>query len=280
MTALIIGPHISIAGGYAKAAREAHAMGANTFQFFTRNPRGGAVKAFDAADWAACAQFMDAHAYGPLLAHAPYTLNAASSNPETRRFARQALEEDLLRLEKTACALYNFHPGCHTGDGDAVGIARIADTLNAVLWPEMKTTVLLELMAGKGTEIGRTFEQAAEIISRVKLSDKLGVCLDTCHVYSAGYDIREDLDGVLEKFDAVIGLERLKAVHLNDSMTPFASNKDRHEKIGAGSIGEAALTAVVCDPRLRALPFFLETPNKAAGYKKEIALLRSVYETS
>lgn len=274
MKKLIVGPHVSIAKGFLKAAEHAFALGGNTFQYFTRNPRGGAVRAFDEADAMAWADFMTAHDFGPVLAHAPYTLNMASSKEETRDFAYRAFTEDLARLELLPCSLYNFHPGSHTGDGEETGIARITDILNRGLTPEITTTVLLEMMAGKGTEIGRSLEQIAQIIEKTELSDKIGVCVDTCHVFSAGYNIAEDLSAFLNAFDGIVGLDRLKALHLNDSLTPFGSNKDRHEKLGQGSIGEALFRAIVTEPRLAGRPFLLETPNEDAGYAKEIAMLR------
>lgn len=274
MKKLIIGPHVSIAKGFLKAAEHAFALGGNTFQYFTRNPRGGAVRAFDEADATAWADFMTAHDFGPVLAHAPYTLNMASSKEETRDFAYRAFTEDLARLELLPCSLYNFHPGSHTGDGEETGIARITGILNRGLTPEITTTVLLEMMAGKGTEIGRSLEQIAQIIEKTELADKIGVCVDTCHVFSAGYNIAEDLSAFLNAFDSVVGLDRLKALHLNDSLTPFGSNKDRHEKLGQGSIGEALFRAIVTEPRLAGRPFLLETPNEDAGYAKEIAMLR------
>lgn len=276
MSQLIIGPHVSIAKGYYKAAQEALDMGANTFQFFTRNPRGGAVRKIDHKDIEKWREFMEEHKFGPVLAHAPYTLNMASGKEDVRDFAFRAFKEDLERLEEIPCDLYNFHPGSHTKDGDEIGITRIVDILNRVLWPEMKTTVLLELMAGKGTEIGHRFEQAAEIIERTELKGKLGVCLDTCHVYSAGYDIRENLEGVIDELDSVIGLDRLKAIHLNDSMTPFASKKDRHEKLGQGTLGEQTFVNILNEERLRSIPIYLETPNENEGYAREIAFLRGV----
>lgn len=274
MSKFVIGPHVSIAKGYFKAAQEAHEMGANTFQFFTRNPRGGAARKMDYKDIEKWRAFMEENHFGPVLAHAPYTLNMASGKEDVRDFAYRAFKEDLERMEEIPCSLYNFHPGSHTKDGDAIGITRIVENLNRVLWPEMNTTVLLELMAGKGTEIGHRFEQVAEIIERTELSDKLGICLDTCHIYSAGYDIKENLSQVLDELDSVIGLNRLKAIHLNDSMTPFASKKDRHEKLGQGTLGERTFIEILREPRLRGIPLYLETPNENEGYAREIAFLR------
>ena len=273
---LTIGPHLSIAGGYKKAGKEAVSLGANTFQFFTRNPRGGKAKALDPADVEGLTAIMQANGFGELLAHAPYTLNMCSATPATRDFARMAFKEDLLRLEQLPCRLYNFHPGSHTGQGVAAGIRWIVEMLNDELWPQQKTTVLLETMSGKGTEIGRNFEELRAIIDGVELKDKIAVCLDTCHVYSAGYDLVGNLEAVLTEFDRIIGLSRLKCVHLNDSMMPFGSNKDRHEKIGFGTLGIDAFERIVTHPQLKNLPFFLETPQEnTLDYKKEIDLLRS-----
>lgn len=250
-------------------------MGANTFQFFSRNPRGGSMRAFnqkEASDWE---DFLKKHNFGPVLAHAPYTLNMASSKAEVRDFAERAFVEDLERLEQLPCTLYNFHPGSHTKDGNEIGIQRIVDILNRSLFKEQQTTVLLELMSGKGTEIGRTFEQIAEIIEKTQLNQKLGVCLDTCHIYSAGYDIRENLDDVLDEFDRIIGLDRLKAIHLNDSKTPFGSKKDRHEVLGGGSLEEQTFINIINNKYLCNTPFYLETPNDNEGYAKEISFLKN-----
>ncbi len=278
---LIIGPHISIAKGYAHAARQAVAVGANTFQFFTRNPRGGNAKALDPADVAAMEQVMAAHDFGPLLAHAPYTLNMASASPDTRDFARRAFGEDLARLEQLPCSLYNFHPGSHVGQGAEAGIGLILDTLNAVMTPDMTTVVLLEAMAGKGSEVGRDFEELSAIIGGAAHPQHLGVCLDTCHVFSAGYDLAGDLDAVLDHFDRTVGLDRLRAIHLNDSMTPFGSHKDRHARLGEGSLGWPAFEAIVTHPALRHLPFFLETPQPdMTGYGEEISHLRKIAEAN
>jgi len=273
---LMIGPHLSIAGGFKKAGEEAVKIEANTFQFFTRNPRGGKAKALDSDDVAGLRQIMDNHGFGPLLAHAPYTLNMCSAKQETREFARMVFKEDLMRLEELPCELYNFHPGSHTGQGVAAGIAWITQILNEEMWPEQKATVLLETMSGKGTEIGSRFEELKMIIDQVALTNKIGVCLDTCHVYSGGYDLVGNLDGVLETFDRIIGLNYLKCIHLNDSMMPFGSNKDRHEKIGFGTLGIDTFKRIVTHPQLKDLPFFLETPQEDTGdYQKEIELLRS-----
>lgn len=272
---LTIGCHLSSAKGYLAMGKQAEALDANTFQFFTRNPRGSKAKPVDEADLAAYGAFARQRAMGPLVAHAPYTLNPASADPGLRDFALRVMSEDLATLEKLPAVYYNFHPGCHVGQGVEVGIEWIAQALNRLLTPGQRTMVLLETMSGKGSEVGSSFEELSEIIRRVEHEDKLGVCLDTCHVYSAGYDIRNNLDGVLEQFDRVLGLERLKAIHLNDSMTPFASRKDRHEKIGQGSLGLEAVERIIRHPSLRALPFELETPNELEGYAAEIALLRA-----
>ncbi|AWW27840.1 MULTISPECIES: deoxyribonuclease IV [unclassified Acetobacterium] len=273
---LMIGPHLSIAGGFKKAGEEAVKIEANTFQFFTRNPRGGKAKALDSDDVAGLRQIMDNHGFGPLLAHAPYTLNMCSAKQETREFARMVFKEDLMRLEELPCELYNFHPGSHTSQGVAAGIAWITKILNEEMWPEQKATVLLETMSGKGTEIGSRFEELKMIIDQVALTNKIGVCLDTCHVYSGGYDLVGNLDGVLEAFDRIIGLNYLKCIHLNDSMMPFGSNKDRHEKIGFGTLGIDTFKRIVTHPQLKDLPFFLETPQEDTGdYQKEIELVRS-----
>lgn len=272
---LHIGCHLSSSKGYFAMGKEALSLGADTFQFFTRNPRGSKAKPFDAADAAALCAFLEEHAFAPLIAHAPYTLNAASAEERTRQFAELAMREDLARLAHIPNCYYNFHPGSHVGQGAETGISLIAGILNRILTPGQETIVLLETMAGKGTEIGRSFEELRAIIDRVELSDKLGVCLDTCHVHDAGYDIVGNLDGVLAEFDRVIGIERLKAVHLNDSMNPCGSHKDRHEKIGDGHIGLPAFERIVKHPALRGLPFCLETPNDLDGYRREIELLRN-----
>lgn len=265
-----IGCHISIAKGFHKAAKDSVQIGANTFQFFTRNPRGGKAKALDPKDIEKLKEIMVENDFGPLLAHAPYTMNMASNKPEVREFARMAFREDLERMEELPCNLYNFHPGSHLKDGVEVGIARIVEILNEVLTGDETTYILLEGMSGKGSEVGSRFEELSAIIDGVDHNHMMGVCLDTCHLYSAGYDIVNDLEGVIAEFDRIVGLDRLKAIHLNDSMTPFASNKDRHEKIGQGTIGEQALLKLVHHPKLKHLPFLLETPNEAAGYADEI----------
>lgn len=274
---LSIGCHLSTAKGFMAMGRDALAIGANTFQFFTRNPRGGAAKAIDRADLDEFLQLAREQRFAPLLAHAPYTLNACSADENVRRFAREMMADDLARMELLPGNYYNFHPGSHVGQGEEVGIALIVDQLNALLSAQQTTTVLLETMAGKGSEVGRTFGQLRQIIDRVECGEKMGVCLDTCHVHDAGYDIVGDLDGVLAEFDAVIGIDRLRAIHLNDSMNPPGSRKDRHARIGEGQIGLAAITRIVNHPQLRQLPFYLETPNELPGYAEEIALLRGVY---
>ena len=274
---LNIGCHLSLSKGYEAMGEDALSINANTFQFFTRNPRGGAARDIEPADANALAALMEHNRFAPILAHASYTMNLCSANEQTRAFAQNIMADDLQRLATLPCTLYNFHPGSHTGQGVETGITQIADALNRIITPELGITVLLETMAGKGSEVGRTFEELREIIDRTECEDKLGVCLDTCHVHDAGYDIVDDLDGVLTQFDKVIGLHRLKAVHLNDSMNPLGSRKDRHARIGEGCIGTEALTRVINHPALRHLPFFLETPNELDGYGKEITLLRSLY---
>ena len=275
---LNIGCHLSTSKGFENMGKEALQIGGNTFQFFTRNPRGGKAKDIDPKDVEAFLKLAKENNFATILAHAPYTLNACSADERTREFAFEMMSDDLVRMEYVPNSLYNFHPGSHVKQGADVGINYIVELLNKVLKPEQTTTVLLETMAGKGTEVGRSFEEIAEIISRVELKDHMGVCLDTCHVYDAGYDIVNDLDGVLEKFDEIIGLERLKAIHLNDSKNPFASHKDRHEKIGEGEIGFEAIKRIINHPKLRNIPFFLETPNELDGYAKEIEMLKAVYE--
>lgn len=275
---LNIGCHLSTTKGFENMGKEALEIGANTFQFFTRNPRGGKAKDIDMKDMEGLLKIARENNFATILAHAPYTLNACSADERTRQFAREMMEDDLNRMELMPNNLYNFHPGSHVKQGVEVGINYIVELLNKVLREDQTTTVLLETMAGKGSEVGRTFEEIAEIISRVELKDKMGVCLDTCHIYDAGYDIVNNLDGVLEEFDRVIGLDRLKAIHLNDSKNPFKSHKDRHEKIGEGFVGLDAITNIINHPKLKHLPFFLETPNELDGYAKEIELLRSRYQ--
>ena len=275
---MTIGCHLSVARGFLAMGRDALAIDATTFQFFTRNPRGSKAKAIDPADIAAFLELAAEHRFAPLLAHAPYTLNPCSADPKTREFALETMRDDMARLELLPGNLYNFHPGSHVGQGEAAGIALITAQLNAILTPHQTTTVLLETMAGKGSEVGRSFQELRAILDGVVLRDKMGVCLDTCHVHDAGYDIVDDLDGVLAEFDAVIGLDRLRAVHLNDSLNQRGSRKDRHARIGHGRIGLAAITRIINHPCLRHLPFLLETPNELPGYAAEIALLRGVYQ--
>lgn len=274
---LTIGCHLSISKGYLHMGKEALSIGANTFQYFTRNPRGGKARAFDEADMKALAKFMEEHHFGKILGHAPYTLNGCAKDEGLREFARQSMREDLERLEYLPHQLYNFHPGSHVKQGVNQGISYIVDMLNEVLFPGMKTMVLLETMAGKGTEVGRTFEEIARIIDGVKLKEYVGVCMDTCHIHEGGYDIIDNLDGVLAEFDSIIGLDRIHAIHFNDSKNPRGAHKDRHEKIGEGHIGIEALGAVITHPKLRHLPFYLETPNELDGYAKEIAMLKEIY---
>ena len=275
---LHIGCHLSASRGFAAMGRQALELGADTFQFFTRNPRGSRAKALDPADAAALRELLTAHRFAPLIAHAPYTLNLCGAEEKNRRFAQETMADDLTRLEHLPGQYYNFHPGSHVGQGIDTGIDLIAAGLNAILRPDQSTTVLLETMAGKGTEVGDRFEELRAILDRVELGDKMGVCLDTCHVSDAGYDLIHDLDGVLMEFDRVIGLSRLKAIHLNDSKNPAGSRKDRHACIGEGCIGLEALTRVVRHPALRELPFCLETPNELPGYAREIALMRRLSE--
>ncbi len=259
-------------------AEEAVSIGADTFQYFSRNPRGGKAKALDPEDLSAYRTYAEEHAFPLILAHAPYTMNPAGKDERVLEFAHMTMADDLKRLEAIPGQLYNFHPGSHVGQGTEVGIGKIVECLDSAMWPEQHTTVLLETMAGKGSEIGGRFEELCMILDRVKYPDLCGVCLDTCHIYDGGYDIVQDLDGVLDEFDRVIGLKRLKAVHLNDSKNPFASHRDRHEKIGQGSIGLKTFERIVTHPALAHLPFFLETPNELPGYAAEIALLRSFAE--
>ena len=273
---MFIGCHLSSADGFRGLARDALAVGANVFQFFTRNPRGGAAKPVDPEDVADFLATAKKEKFGPILAHAPYTLNPCSAKEDVRRFAREVFADDLARMERVPGNLYNFHPGSHVGQGVEAGIALIAETLDAVLRPEQSTTVLLETMSGKGSEVGGRFEELRAILDRSALGARLGVCLDTCHVWDAGYDVIGDLDGVLREFDRVVGLDRLRAVHLNDSKNPLGSRKDRHARIGEGCIGLEALVRVVNHPLLRGLPFYLETPqDDLSGWAAEIALLKS-----
>lgn len=271
---LYIGCHLSSSDGFLAMGKTALTLGANTFQFFTRNPRGSKAKAIDSADAAAFRALAAEHCFGTIVAHAPYTINPCSKDQHTREFARMTMADDLQRMEYIPGNVYNFHPGSHTGQGVETGIAQIADTLNAILTPDIRTTVLLETMAGKGSEVGSRFEELREILDRVTLTDKMGVCLDTCHVSDAGYDIAGDIDGVLTEFDKIIGLHRLRAVHVNDSLNPVGAHKDRHARIGEGYLGVEAFRRLVSHPALQGLPMVLETPNDLPGYAEEIALLR------
>ena len=275
---LHIGCHLSSSKGFLAMGRQAWKLGADTFQFFTRNPRGSKAKELDSADAAALMALLAERNFAPVIAHAPYTLNLCSAEEKNRTFAQEIMADDLRRMEYLPGQLYNFHPGSHVGQGVETGIACIAEGLNAILTPEQSTTVLLETMSGKGSEVGGRFEELREILDRVELSDRMGVCLDTCHVSDAGYALAEDLDGVLMEFDRVIGLNRLKAIHLNDSLNPCGAHKDRHARIGEGCIGLEALRRVVNHPALKDLPFCLETPNELPGYAAEIALMRSLAE--
>lgn len=273
---LTIGCHLSASEGFLAMGKTALSIGANTFQFFTRNPRGSKAKAIDPDDAAAFLALAQANGFGRLVAHAPYTINPCSKTERTREFARMTLADDLKRMEYLPGNYYNFHPGSHTEQGMEVGISQIAETLNAILKPEQHTTVLLETMSGKGSEVGGRFEELREILDRVALNTQMGVCMDTCHISDAGYDVAGDIDGVLTEFDRVIGLERLKAVHINDSMNPLGAHKDRHARIGEGYLGEAAFGRIINHPALRDLPFILETPNDLAGYAREIGRLKEL----
>ena len=274
---LKIGCHLSASDGYLKMAEQIISLDGNTFQFFTRNPRGGEVKHLDVDDIEKFNKFAEEHNISYIVAHAPYTMNLCSDNPNTRLFALEVFKDDLKRLNYVNKVYYNFHPGSHVGQGVDVGISYIVDALNNALKPEQRTMVLLETMAGKGTEIGRSFQELRHIIDQVELKDHIGVCLDTCHINDGGYDIVNNLDNVLEEFDKIIGLDKLKAIHLNDSMNPCGAHKDRHQKIGQGYIGIDAITRIINHPKLKNLPFILETPNDLQGYKYEIDLLRSKY---
>ena len=274
---LRIGCHLSSAKGFLAMGKEAVNIGANTFQFFTRNPRGGSAKALDLEDIANYLAFAEKNGIRDILAHAPYTLNACAKDEGLRKFAFETMQDDLRRLEHLPGTMYNFHPGSHVSQGAEKGIELIADHLNRLFEEEFSTTVLLETMAGKGSEVGRSFEELRAVIDRVDKKEKLGVCLDTCHVFDGGYDVVTDLDEVLREFDSVIGLKRLKAIHLNDSMNTLGCHKDRHAKIGEGGIGLDAIERIINDDRLKKLPFYLETPNELPGYQKEIALLKGLY---
>lgn len=277
MNDLKIGAHLSISKGFLATAKRAKSLNANTFQYFSRNPRGGVKRALDLNDINAYLEYAKENSFSTLLCHAPYTLNTCSSDESIRKFAIKVFEEDLKDISHFPNALYNFHPGSHVGQGEDVGINYTIEALNKVMTHDMNTTILLETMSGKGSEIGITFEQLKKIIDGVECNEHLGVCLDTCHIYSAGYDIVNNLDGVLEEFDRIIGLDKLKAIHLNDSMMPYDSHKDRHEKIGKGTIGADAIINIINHPKLRHLPFFLETPNEEEDYKLEIDFLREHY---
>ena len=275
---LNIGCHISVSNGYEKMGNDALKIGANTFQYFTRNPRGSKAKVIDVEDVNKLRKLMEEHNFAKIVGHAPYTLNISSADEKTREFAMMVFKDDLIRMEHLPHNYYNFHPGSHVKQGVDAGIKYIIDALNDVIKEEQTTIVLLETMAGKGTEIGRTFEELKQIIEGVHLTDKIGVCLDTCHVYDAGYDIVNNLDVVIDEFDKIIGLNKLFAIHLNDSKNPFNSNKDRHETIGEGQIGLNAIANIINHPKLRNLPFILETPNELDGHEKEIKLLKELYK--
>lgn len=275
---LNIGCHLSAAGGFTAMGKDAIAIGANTFAFFTRNPRGGKSKAIDEKDVKGLLEIMEGNGFAKLVAHAPYTLNPCSSTEKVREFAKIAMTEDLQKMEYLPGNYYNFHPGSHTGQGTEKGIELITKLLNEVLTEDMNTVVLLESMAGKGSEIGGTFEELAEIIRRVELKDKIGVCLDSCHISDGGYDIKTNLDGVIEEFDKIVGLKYLKAMHLNDSLNPLGAHKDRHAKIGEGYLGTETFEKIINHEKLKDLPFILETPNELDGYAAEIATLRSLYK--
>ncbi|MEG1478727.1 MAG: deoxyribonuclease IV [Clostridiales bacterium] len=275
---LNIGCHLSASKGFLAMGQEALKIKANTFQFFTRNPRGGKAKEMDPEDAQGLMELLKEHNFAQILAHAPYTLNPCSTKPEVREFAHEIMADDLNRMEFTPHNLYNFHPGSHTTQTKETGIEQIIALLNTILKPQQSTIVLLETMSGKGSEIGATFEELAKIIDGVELKEKMGICLDTCHVFDGGYDIVNDLDGVLEKFETTIGINRLYAIHLNDSMNEFQSHKDRHQKIGEGKIGIKAFESIINHPQLKNLPFYLETPNELSGYAAEIKLLRNLYK--
>jgi len=276
---LYIGCHLSATKGFAAMGKDAMGIGANTFAFFTRNPRGGKAKDIDPEDVSALRKIMEMEGFGKLVAHAPYTLNPCSATEKTREFAKMAMTDDLARMEYLPGNYYNFHPGSHVGQGTEKGIQMIADLLNQVIRPEQSTTVLLETMAGKGSEVGGTFEEIAAVIDRVQRKDKIGVCLDTCHVSDGGYNIIEDLDGVLKEFDRTIGLEKLKALHINDSKNPMGARKDRHACIGEGYLGTETIVKIISHPKLQGLPCILETPQETLeGYKREIEMLKGAIE--
>lgn len=273
---MYIGSHISASKGFEAMGKQALKLGANTFAFFTRNPRGGKAKEIDPADVDKLLALMEEHHFGKLVAHAPYTMNLCAAKENVRNFSMEMFQDDLKRMDYLPGNYYNFHPGSHVGQGAEQGIEMIAEALNGALFEEQTTTVLLETMAGKGSEVGRSFEELRRIIDLVDLDDKLGVCLDTCHIWDGGYDVVDHLDDVLNEFDQVIGLDRLKAIHLNDSMNPLGAHKDRHEKIGQGHLGLEAITRIINHPALKELPFILETPNDDEGYTNEIAMLRKL----
>lgn len=274
---LTIGCHLSSSKGFYHMGKEAVSIGANTFQFFTRNPRGSKAKDIDPEDVRKFLDYTEEHGIHKILAHAPYTLNPCSADPRVREFAKLTMEDDLKRMEYVPGNCYNFHPGSHVGQGSEEGVRMIADLLNQIIQPQQTTTILLETMSGKGSEVGRNFQELQAILERVEADDHMGVCLDTCHIHDGGYDIVHQLDTVLEEFDRIIGLSRLKAIHLNDSKNPLASHKDRHEKIGQGFLGTETFQMVINHPALRELPFYLETPNELPGYAEEISLLRGLY---
>ena len=275
---LYIGNHTTSSKGYTAMAKQMIANGGNTFAFFTRNPRGGSAKAINEQDVQKFLTLVKEHHFGKIVAHAPYTMNACAAREELRDFARETFRDDLRRMEYTPGNYYNFHPGSHVGQGAETGIRKIAEILNDVLTDDQSTTVLLETMSGKGSEVGRNFQEIRSILDRVDHKEKMGVCLDTCHVWDGGYDIVHDLNGVINEFDQIIGLSRLKAIHLNDSLNDLGSHKDRHARIGEGRIGLEALVNVIHHPALEGIPFILETPNDDEGWKREIALLREAYE--
>lgn len=272
---IYIGNHLSTSKGFLAMGKAESKLGGNTFAFFTRNPRGGAAKEIEKEDTDALIRYMKENGFGPLVAHAPYTMNVCAQKEDVRRFSKEMLQDDLKRMEFLPGNFYNFHPGSHVGAGSEEGIRLIIEALNEALIPEQSTIVLLETMAGKGSEVGCTFEEIQAILNGVSLKEKMGVCFDTCHVYDAGYDIVNDLDGVLKHFDEVIGIEKLRAVHLNDSMNPFSSHKDRHQKIGEGSLGWDAIERIIKHPLLQNKPFILETPNEDEGYAKEIKMIKN-----
>ncbi len=274
---LKIGCHLSVSKGFLPMAKDAVRIGANTMQFFTRNPRGSKAKDLDPKDIALFLEYCKENGISHFLAHAPYTLNPCSANPETRTFAKETMEDDLRRLELLGECMYNFHPGSHTGQGADTGIEQISHMLNSILTKEQSTVVLLETMAGKGSEVGRSFEELKAIIDKVNIKEKIGVCIDTCHVHDGGYDIVNNLDSVIDEFDRVIGLSYLKAIHLNDSMNPLSAHKDRHEKLGKGHIGIEAFERIINHPKLCRIPFYLETPNELPGYAEEIETLKKLF---